>query len=134
MVKEREKCNQDEILTCLKQVEILNPLSETELMELSGNLNCQKFGAGEILFRENEHSGSFYVIKSGLVEVNKQTKYGKSSVISMTATTKVLEDAEFIIITHDVFKKILANHPDIVELIHKKNEPSPSYRALGKAE
>ncbi|MDD5772626.1 MAG: mechanosensitive ion channel family protein [bacterium] len=133
----KEKNNQNEILSWLRQVGILKPLSESELTELSKGLNFQKFGTGEIIFHENEQGDSFYIIKSGLVEVSKQVKFGKSSVISTlgpgnyfgemslltgekrNATIKALEDTELIAITHGPFKKILVNNPDIVESLSR---------------
>ncbi|MEW6087465.1 MAG: mechanosensitive ion channel family protein [bacterium] len=137
VIKEKEKHNQHEILTWLKQVEILKPLSESELVELSKDLNYQRFGAGEIIFHENEQGDSFYIIKSGLAEVSKQIKFGKPSVISRlgpgdyfgemslltgekrNATVKAIEDSELIAITHLPFKRILVNNPHIVESLSR---------------
>jgi len=134
-----ESCREDEekraagIISLMEKVEILAPLSKAELSRLVQQVSIQSFAAGETAVRQGEPGDSFYIIKRGRVEVVVEKDKGEAVVVATlgqgnffgemslltgavrTASIRVKEDAEFIVINKENFRSTLANNPSIAE-------------------
>jgi small-conductance mechanosensitive channel/CRP-like cAMP-binding protein len=122
-----------EILVRMEKVEILSPLSKAELKKLVSQLNLKTYATGEIPVRQGEAGDSFYIIRSGKVDVVVEKTPGESAVVATlgpgnffgemslltgavrTASIYVKEDAEFIVIDKESFTSTLVNNPSIAE-------------------
>ncbi len=129
---ERER-HAEAIMRLMEKVEILTPLSEAELSKLVGHVRVETFSAGEIPVRQGDCGDSFYIIKSGTVDVVVEKSSGEKAVVATlgsgnffgemslltgaarTASIHVKEDAEFIVIDKISFGSTLANNPSIAE-------------------
>jgi len=123
----------DEIMVLMKNVEIFSPLTETELKTLVDNVSVMTYAAGEIPIRQGDAGDSFYIIKSGRVDVVVEKSaldmavvatlgpgdfFGEMSLLTgavRTASIHVKEDAEFVVIDKESFGSILVNNPAIAE-------------------
>jgi len=121
------------ILMLMEKAEILSPLSREELASLVHAVRVETYSAGEIPIRQNERGDSFYIIKSGRVDVVVEKSSGESAVVATlgpgnffgemslltgaarTASIHVKDDAEFIVIDKVSFRSTLANNPPIAE-------------------
>jgi CRP-like cAMP-binding protein len=121
------------ILMLMEKVEILSPLSREELASLVHAVRVETYSAGEIPIRQNERGDSFYIIKSGRVDVVVEKSSGETAVVATlgpgnffgemslltgaarTASIHVKDDAEFIVIDKTSFRSTLANNPSIAE-------------------
>jgi len=122
-----------EILGLMEKVEIFSPLSKMELNKLVERLSIKTFAAGEAPVKQGDPGNSFYIIKTGRVDVVVEKGHGDSAVVATlgpgnffgemslltgaarTASIRVKEDAEFIVIDKGSFASTLANNPSIVE-------------------
>jgi small-conductance mechanosensitive channel/CRP-like cAMP-binding protein len=122
-----------EIMGLMEKVEILSPLSKAELKKLVERLSVMPYAAGEVPVRQGQPGDSFYIIKSGRVNVVVEKSSGETSVLATlgpgnffgemslltgavrTASIHVTEDAEFIVIDKESFRATLANNPSIAE-------------------
>jgi len=122
-----------EMLLLMEKVEILTALSKGELNKLVRQVRIEPFSAGEIPVRQGDHGDSFYIIKSGKVDVVVGKPAGESAVVATlgagdffgemslltgavrTASIHVKEDAELIVIDKENFGSTLANNPSIAE-------------------
>jgi len=123
----------EEIMKLVERVEILSPLSKAELKKLVGRLSVVSYAAGEVPVRQGEPGDSFYIIKSGRVNVVVEKSFSESAVVATlgpgnffgemslltgaarTASIRVMEDAEFIVVDKESFRSTLANNPSIAE-------------------
>jgi CRP-like cAMP-binding protein len=123
----------EEILSRMEKVEILTTLSRDELRKLAGQVRVETYAAGELPVKQGDPGDSFYMIKSGKVDVIVEKAGGESAVVATlgpgnffgemslltgavrTASILVKEDAEFIVVDKDSFASTLANHPSLVE-------------------
>lgn len=71
-----------DILKLLKNIPILNDADEDELAEVAKNAVLKHFKKGEYIMYEGEHGDTFYVIKSGKVEVLRKNEKGEEEIIS----------------------------------------------------
>lgn len=134
-----ESCRAEEekraagIMSLVEKVEILAPLSESELGKLVQQVSIQSFAAGETAVQQGEPGDSFYIIKRGRVDVIVEKSEGETVVVATlgpgnffgemslltgavrTASIRVKEDAEFIVINKESFRSTLANNPFIAE-------------------
>jgi len=117
----------------MENVEILAPLSKTELKKLSSQLSVRTYAVGEMPVRQGDPGDSFYIIKSGKVDVIVENAPGESAVVATltegnffgemslltgatrTASILVTEDAEFIVIDKQSFTSTLIHNPSIAE-------------------
>jgi len=124
-----------EILLMMEKVEIFSPLSGEELRKLVRQVRVETFAAKEIPVKQGDHGDSFYIIKTGKVEVVVEKSPGESAVVATlqpgnffgemslltgevrTASIQVKEDAEFIVIDKESFASTLANNPSIAETL-----------------
>ena len=124
-----------EILLMMEKVEIFSPLSGEELRKLVRQVRVETFAAKEIPVKQGDQGDSFYIIKTGKVEVVVEKSPGESAVVATlqpgnffgemslltgevrTASIQVKEDAEFIVIDKESFASTLANNPSIAETL-----------------
>lgn len=122
-----------ELLVLMEKVEILTPLSEPELNKLVSQVRIEPYAAGEIPVRQGDSGDSFYIIKSGTVDVVVEKSERESAVVATlgpgdffgemslltgavrAASIRVKEDAECIVIDKESFGSALANNPSIAE-------------------
>ena len=108
-------------------------LSSSELKTLVSRLKVMTFAGGEIPVKQGEPGDSFYIIKSGRVNVVVEKTAGETAVVATlgpgnffgemslltgavrTASIHAKEDAEFIVIDKESFRSTLANNPSIAE-------------------
>ena len=123
----------NEIAGLMKKVEILAALSKPELKHLISQVRIETYAEGEITFQQGEPGDSFYIIKSGKVDVVVEKSSGEASVVATlgpgnffgemslltgaarTASIRVKEDAEFIVVDKESFRSTLANNPSLAE-------------------
>jgi small-conductance mechanosensitive channel/CRP-like cAMP-binding protein len=123
----------EEIMGLMEKTEILSPLSKPELKKLVKRLSVMSYAAGEVPVRQGEPGDSFYIIKSGRVDVVVEKSFGESAVVATlgpgnffgemslltgaarTASILVKEDAEFIVVDKESFRSTLAGNPSIAE-------------------
>ena len=124
-----------ELMGMMKNVEIFSFLGKTELMELVAQVSVKTYAAGEIPVRQGEPGSSFYIIKSGRVDVIVEKSsndkvvvatlgpgnfFGEMSLLTgavRAASIKVVNDAEFIVIDKQSFGTTLINNPSIAETL-----------------
>ena len=122
-----------EILLMMEKVEIFSPLSGEELRKLVRQVRVETYAAKEIPVKQGDPGDSFYIIKTGKVDVVVEKSPGESAVVATlhsgnffgemslltgaarTASIQVKEDAEFIVIDKESFASTLANNPSIAE-------------------
>ncbi len=138
----------DEILVLMEKVEMLAALSKQELKKLVKQVRTEIYAAGEVPVRQGDQGDSFYIIKSGRVDVVVEKSPGEKAVVATlgpgnifgemslltgavrTASIHVKVDAEFIVIDKDSFGSTLANNPSIAEsLSHILSERQASLDA-----
>jgi CRP-like cAMP-binding protein len=117
----------------LKRWILFSPLSKPELKKLVEHLSVKSYAAGEVPVRQGEPGDSFYIIKSGRVDVVVEKSPDETAVVvtlgpcnffgemsllagaTRTASIHVKDDAEFIMIDKESFGITLANNPSIAE-------------------
>jgi small-conductance mechanosensitive channel/CRP-like cAMP-binding protein len=122
-----------EVLALMGKVDILAPLSHEERRRLVEMAGVKAFAVGECPVRQGESGDSFYIIKQGRVEVVVEKEPGRGVVVATlgtgdffgemslltgaarTATIRVAEDAEFVVIDREKFRSVLVNNPSIAE-------------------
>ncbi len=132
-VRAEQERNAEAITGLMEKVEILTPLSRAELSKLVRDVRIETFSAGEMPVRQGECGDSFYIIKSGSVDVVVEKPSGESAIVATlnpgnffgemslltgaarAATIRVKEDAEFIVIDKVSFGSALTNNPSIAE-------------------
>ncbi len=125
-----------EALALMAKVDILAPLSQEERRRLVEAVGVKSFADGECPVRQGDPGDSFYVIKKGTVEVIVG-KAGSDSVVATlgpgnffgemslltgaarTATIRVKDDAEFVVIDRESFRDTLVNNPAIAESLSR---------------
>jgi CRP-like cAMP-binding protein len=130
-----QKRRADEIMALMENVEIFSPLTKTELQNLIDHVSVMSYAAGEIPVRQGDAGDSFYIIKSGRVDVIVEKSaletavvatlgagnfFGEMSLLTgavRTASIHVKEDAEFIVIDKENFGTTLVNNPSIAETL-----------------
>ena len=127
----------EEIVSLIERVEIFSPLSKPELTKLAEHLNVKSYAAGEVPVRQGDPGDSFYIIKSGRVDVIVEKSPGETAVVATlgpgnffgemslltgavrTASIRMAEDAECIVIDKERFGSTLANNPSIAESLSR---------------
>ncbi|MEO8216638.1 MAG: cyclic nucleotide-binding domain-containing protein [Acidobacteriota bacterium] len=79
----------------LRRLEVLNPLTDEQLLRLSRFARVDAVSSGAFLFREGDHSMDFYVIKSGHFEVRSETPVG-SQVFAVLGRDKIVGEMNFL--------------------------------------
>lgn len=124
----------EEVLALMARVDILAPLSAEERRTLVETVGVKTYAAGECPVRQGDRGDSFYIIKKGTVDVVVEKApasegvivatlgpgniFGEMSLLTgavRTASIRVREDAEFVVIDRESFRSILENEPSIAE-------------------
>ena len=134
---------QDQIVTAreqqtieqLRQVDFLNALGDAELQLLLPTVRIHQFGHGETLMHEGETGDSFYIMRSGTVEVlaksannglihirdlNPPAFFGEISLMTgepRTATIRARSDVEVLEINRHGFTLLFKKHPEVAEQV-----------------
>jgi small-conductance mechanosensitive channel/CRP-like cAMP-binding protein len=134
-VREQERARTDSLLTLMRSVDILAPLSREELGQLVGSAGTETFAAGETPIRQGDAGDSFYIIKDGTVDVVVESTPGQSAVVATlrpgqffgemslltgaprTSNIHVRTDAEFLVIDKESFGRILVQNPSIAQTL-----------------
>ena len=61
----------NKILSILKKIQLLRLLPQSKLELLTNSLKIKEYSNGEIIFRQNDLGDSFYIVKQGQVEIQK---------------------------------------------------------------
>ncbi|HTG00570.1 MAG TPA: mechanosensitive ion channel family protein [Nitrospirota bacterium] len=122
-----------ELVALMQRVVILSPLSKAELARLVDQVRVEPYAMGEVPIRQGDAGDSFYIIKSGRVDVAVARASGETAIVASlgpgnffgemslltgaarTASILVKEDAEFIVIDKESFGATLARNPSIAE-------------------
>ena len=125
----------NKILSTLKNVDFLSPLSDEEVATLADGVEIKKYASGEAVIKQGNEGNSFYLINSGEVEVIITDEKGENTTIGRllpsaffgelslltgsprTATVVASTDCEFIVINADIFRSIIMNDPEIADKI-----------------
>jgi small-conductance mechanosensitive channel/CRP-like cAMP-binding protein len=122
-----------EVLGLVEKVDILTPLSPQERRRLVETVGLKTFAAGECPVRQGDPGNSFYIIKRGTVDVIVEKAGGDGVVVATlgpgnffgemslltgavrTASIRVKEDTECVVIDRESFRSTLVNNPSIAE-------------------
>ena len=120
-------------LALIGRVDFLSPLSQDERRTLVETVGVKDYAAGELTFHQGDAGDSFYIIKKGTVDVIVDKAQGESLVVATlgpgnffgemslltgaarTASIRVKEDAEFVVIDRESFRGTLVHNPSIAE-------------------
>lgn len=123
-----------EIKTCLNHIPLLQPLSEQERAELASHLRIETYTQTTTLFEQGDAGDSFYIVKSGSVELIIQpnastgegkklrkilkagSSFGEMSLLTgahRAGTAQVLADSELVVIEKSTFREVLLSHQSI---------------------
>lgn len=121
------------ILKLMEKVDIMAPLSPSERRHLVEDAQVKAYAIGEYPVRQGEAGDSFYIIKKGMVDVIVEKTPGEGMVVASlgtgnffgemslltgatrTASIRVKDDAEFIVVDRDNFRSVLVKNPSIAE-------------------
>lgn len=124
-------------LDLIGKVDFLSPLSQDERRKLVETVGVKGYAAGELPVRQGDAGDSFYIIKKGTVEVIVEKTQGDGVVVATlgpgnffgemslltgavrTASIRVKEDAEFVVIDRESFRSTLVNNPSIAESLSR---------------
>ncbi len=125
----------DEIVESIHDIDILHPFSRLKLYEWAHMIHHSVYARGEHLVRQGEYESSFYIIKSGLVEVSVKAADGSVKIIgtfgedyyfgevglltgeARSASVVALEDTEALIIDKESFAVLLKENPKMAETL-----------------
>lgn len=131
--RERPERRPEELLTLLRQVDILVPLKEPEQRMLAEDLTSELYARGEVVCRQGDPGSTFYIIKSGIVSVIvkgsdgieaevAQLKpgmyFGEMSLLTgdpRSSTCRALEDSELLCLDRDSFAVLLQENPPVAQ-------------------
>ncbi|NTW58371.1 MAG: mechanosensitive ion channel [Nitrospirae bacterium] len=126
-----------EVLALMGKVDILAPLSQEERRKLVETVGIKTYAVGECPVLQGEAGDSFYIIRKGSVDVLVQKEAGECVVVATlgagnffgemslltgaarTATIRVTEDAEFVVIDRESFRGTLIHNPSIAESLSR---------------
>ncbi len=115
------------------KIDLFRVLSPEESKFLMERALKQTYLLGEVVVRQNDFGGSFYLVLSGSLEVVRRTKESKRIVMGKlvagqffgelslltgerrSATVQVVEDSELLRLEKNDFQEILRKRPDLME-------------------
>lgn len=124
-----------EHLQLLHEIEFLNVLTDEQRQGLAKRLATQIFARGETICREGEPGHTFYIVKSGQVEVSTQNGTGRAAVLRQmtageffgeislltgeprSATVVALEDTEVLTMTKEDMRAMLEANNQLADHI-----------------
>ena len=131
---ERDRQTAD-LINMMEKVEILSPLSGQELKELVACVSVKSYAAGEVPVHQGDPGDSFYIIKTGKVDVVVEKSPGESAVVATlnpgnifgemslltgekrAATVRAIEDSLLILIDKALFAEVMSSKPEIVSFL-----------------
>ncbi|MHB8843144.1 MAG: cyclic nucleotide-binding domain-containing protein [Nitrospirota bacterium] len=126
-----------EMLALMGKVDFLSPLSQEERRKLAETVGIKTYAEGECPVRQGDAGDSFYIIKKGSVDVVVGKAPGEGVVVATlgvgdffgemslltgaarTASIRVREDADFVVIDRESFRSTLINNPSIAESLSR---------------
>jgi cGMP-dependent protein kinase 1 len=112
--------NNNEAFRIMKQIQILRNLSDEQLHGLIALMKIERYQANDLVFEQNSIGDSFYIIKSGKVEISidghvvrtvtKYDYFGERSMIfdsKRTATVVAIEEVECWVLLRTDFMQII---------------------------
>lgn len=126
-----------ETLALMGRVDFLSPLSLEERRKLVETVGMKTYAAGECPVRQGDAGDSFYIIKKGSVDVMVEKAPGDGVVVATlgpgnffgemslltgaarTASIRVKEDADFVVIDRESFRDTLIHNPSIAESLSR---------------
>ena len=124
-------------LALIGKVDFLSPLSQDERRKLVETVGVKDYASGELPVRQGDAGDSFYIIKKGSVDVIVEKAPGEGVVVATlgpgnffgemslltgavrTASIRVKEDAEFVVIDRESFRSTLVHNPSIAESLSR---------------
>jgi len=109
--------------------ELFKGAPEAMLEQVSAKSSVRRFKKGEMIFKEGTREKEFYIVKSGLVAINKNIAGGRKRNLSnlgpgevfgeitlfdedpRSADAEASEDTELIVFRNDDFLKLLNDNP-----------------------
>ncbi|MBM4259756.1 MAG: mechanosensitive ion channel [Deltaproteobacteria bacterium] len=122
-----------ERLQLLHEIEFLNVLTDEQRQELARRLATQIFARGETICHQGEAGNTFYIIKSGQVEVSTRNGAGRAAVLRQmtageffgeislltgeprSATIVALEDTEVLTMNKEDMRAMLATNSQLAD-------------------
>jgi CRP-like cAMP-binding protein len=121
----------EETLALLHRVPAFSALVSEDLLAVADVIVPRTFGAGEVVFRENDAGDTCYVVRAGRVRAVREHSDGRSITLATfgpgdifgelamfdeerrSATVEALEDSEAAAILGRDMRRLLRTHPDI---------------------
>lgn len=140
------------LVPILAATDLFAGLPEDALAYLAGRARVLTHGAGEVLFRENDPGGSFYLLLSGRANVIKTLDsgaqqrlgaiepgqcFGEMSLLlgePRSAMVQVEQDSELVEVDAPIFKEFVEAHPAVLEhlsaLMESRRTDNEALKAL----
>jgi len=83
----------------LRALKVLQHMKDEEVFRLSRFVRVDKLASSEYLFHENDRSMDFYIVKSGEIEIRKDTPFGPQ-LLARIGVDNILGEMNFIDRTH----------------------------------
>jgi CRP/FNR family cyclic AMP-dependent transcriptional regulator len=83
----------------LRRLAVFQHMKDEQIFRLSKFARVEGFTAGDYVFREEDRSMDFYVVKDGRIEIRKETPFGPQILGTLTADT-IFGEMNFIDRTH----------------------------------
>jgi MFS family permease len=112
----------------LREIEMFAPLPAPTLEALAGSLTRMQVPAGEIVFRQNDHGDRFYIVDSGEVEIEVDSRvanvlgpgdhFGEIALlrdIPRTATARARKETQLYALDRDAFLGAVTGHAGSTE-------------------
>lgn len=117
----------------LRDVQIMSPLSEEERSRVARAAHVHRYARGEVLFRQGDAGESFFLIRSGSVDIVIQDAsgternlatlgpgeyFGEMSLLTgepRSATARVTRDLVVVVVTKDHFASLLEANPELAD-------------------
>lgn len=153
--EERRAVATGHVLTRLRDVEMLAPLSDEELRTLSSRTKLHAYNTGETIIREGEEGDSFFVLDRGEVTVcvskdghqeevarlHPPAPFGEMSLLTgerRSATVRAASPVQLLVVDREAFKSIIIANPDLATamsdiLVQRQVELLASREALDKS-
>ena len=83
----------------LRKLTVFQHMKDEQIFRLSKLVHVQSFSTGDYVFREEDRSMDFYVVKDGRIEIRKETPFGPQILGNLTAD-HIFGEMNFIDRTH----------------------------------
>jgi CRP/FNR family transcriptional regulator len=119
------------IISLLQSVPIFSGLNDQELAFLTSRVVQRKFGAGELIFGEDEPCTGLYVVEAGNVRIFKSSAGGREQVLSIDgpgssiaelpvfdggnypASAQAISPASLLFFSKQDFRALCLQHPEV---------------------